>query len=205
MRRKSYMENGVFTAGVLPGAPQNDFEIKFLICYLLYKAEEPVAFDQLCEIFQTTGYVNYFEFTSLISEMIEQGHIKCIEETGQVYCLTEHGKQTAENFYKAIPISVRERCEKELKRRLKLKKRLQENNVHIVQTRDGYTISIEIEDIGTPLMQLSIFMPTREDCERIKRRFLNDPSFFYQGIMSVVTGDIKTFGMVPPSGENLFE
>ena len=88
------MQGNIFTAGVAPGAPTNDFEIKFLICHLLEQAGEPVTFGQLATTFQKTGYVNYFEFSSLMSEMLEQGHLRMLGEGGMAYELTEHGRST---------------------------------------------------------------------------------------------------------------
>lgn len=192
------MSDEIFKAGVTPGAPQNDFEIIFLICHLIRRAEEPVSFHALADTFQRTGDVNYFEFAALVGEMVDQGHIRTADEASMTYALTEHGEKTAENFYKSIPAAVRERCEKELARQMKRVRRQKENEVSIAQTKDGYAVTLEIPDIGTPLMKLSLFMPTREDCELCKRRFLNDPLYLYKGVLAMATGDTRTVG-------NLFE
>lgn len=199
------MDNGIFTDGLLPGAPKNDFEIKFLICYLLDAVGEPVSFGQLAATFQKTGLVNYFAFASVISEMIRQGHICAADEKAMAYALTAHGRSTARSLGKTIPFSVRERCENELRRLLKLVRRRQENEVRIERTEDGYTVALEIPDIGTPLMRLELFMPTREHCEQVERRFLNDPLFFYRGVMALATGDMQSVGELLPSGEELFD
>ena len=61
------MEKGIFTEGVIPCAPKNDFEIKFLICYLFDKLNRPLSFNELSATFQITVCVNYFEFSSIIS------------------------------------------------------------------------------------------------------------------------------------------
>lgn len=198
--------NAVFTAGVAPGAPKTDFEIKFLICYLLYRAGEPVAFSQLSAIFQQTEMVNYFEFSALISEMLAQGHIRETAEGSMTYKLTEHGVRTAQSFYKAVPLSVRDRCETALRRQLKLGRRIEENNVKIDRTPDGYKIELEIPDIGTPLMGLTLSLPTYEHCEKVRRRFLNDPLHLYKGILALATGDLESVGELSESGEeDLFE
>ncbi|MCI8622502.1 MAG: DUF4364 family protein [Provencibacterium sp.] len=199
------MDNGLFTAGVLPGAPTHDFEVKFLICALLEEAGEPVSFDQLAITFQKTGYVNYFEFSSLVQEMLTQGHLREASGGKPAYVLTEHGHKAAEEFAHTVPLSIRERCGKELARQLKLGRRLRENEVAIHKTQDGYTVTIEIPDIGTPLMNLTLFMPTRGHCEAIKRRFLNDPQYFYKAILSIATGDRRSLGPLVESGENLFD
>lgn len=199
------MEDEIFKGGVLPGAPTSEFEIKFLICYLLARAGEPVSFGQLAATFQETGLVNYFEFSYVMSELLEQGHVVQTEAEELVFSLTEHGRQADERFYKEVPLSVRERCEEQLKRQLKLSRRIRENTVSITKTQDGYSITLEIPDVGTPLVSLSMFAPTRELCESIRRRFLNDPLTFYKGVVALTTGDITSVLPLMPEAENLFE
>lgn len=69
----------------------------------------------------------------------------------------------------------------------------------------GYVITLEIPDIGASLMKLSLFVPTKELCEQVKRRFLNDPQLTYKGVIALVTGDLGTVGSLIPSGEELFD
>lgn len=169
------------------------------------RAAEPVSFSQLTATFQNTGFVNYFEFSDLISELLEQGHIVRNENDKMLFTLTEHGKETAENFYKKVPLAVRERCEAQLQKQLRLSHRMRENNVEITPTKDGFQITLEIPDIGTPLLRLSLFVPTRELCEEVRRRFLNDPLTLYKGAIALATGDVRSVAPLLPEGENLFE
>ena len=140
-----------------------------------------------------------------MSEMLEQGHLRMLGEGGMAYELTEHGRSTAKQFYKDVPLAVRERCERELQRQLTLGRRMRENSVVIRPEGDGYVITLEIPDIGASLMKLSLFVPTKELCEQVKRRFLNDPQLTYKGVIALVTGDLGTVGSLIPSGEELFD
>lgn len=203
---ESRESSAVFTAGVLPGAPKNDFEIKFLICHLLYTAGEPVTFGQLSATFQRTATVNYFEFSALMTQLLSQGHIRETAEGSMTYVLTDYGAETARQFYKTVPPAVRDRCEEALRRQLKLGRRQKENSVRIRQTPDGYEIALEIPDIGTPLMGLTLSLPTREHCETVGRRFLNDPLYLYTRILALATGDPSTVGELDETREeDLFE
>ena len=118
-----------------------------------------------------------------------------------IYVLTDYGEETARRFYKTVPPAVRDRCSEALRRQLKLGRRKKENNVSIRQTPDGYEISLEIPDIGTPLMGLTLSLPTREHCEMVERRFLNDPLYLYTRILALATGDPSTIGELDETRE----
>lgn len=197
------MESEIFKAGTMPGAPNSEFEIKFLICYLLQKTAQSVTFNQLAVTFQKTGFVNYFEFSDLLSELLEQGHIEK-QTDGLSFVLTPHGEKAAESFYREIPPAVRERCEEELKKQLKLARRTAEYGFWADKTEDGYRVTLEIPDMGTPLLRLSMFVPTKELCEDIRRRFLNDPLTLYKGVVALTTGDVRSVAPLLPDGEDLF-
>lgn len=81
------MAFNAFVGGIQPGGLTNDFEVKILICFLLDSlkknshgaalsdGEQPgLSFDELNEIFQETGLVNYFEFAESMSELEKTEH-----------------------------------------------------------------------------------------------------------------------------------
>ena len=83
------MAFNAFVGGIQPGGLTNDFEVKILICFLLDSlkknspgaalsdGEQPgLSFDELNEIFQETGLVNYFEFAESMSELEKTEHIR---------------------------------------------------------------------------------------------------------------------------------
>ena len=74
----------------------------------------------------------------------------------------------------------------------------------ILEKEDGWQISLTIPDIGSDLLSLSIFMPTRRECEAIRRRFLNDPMLVYKGVFALLTGDTRTVGELVESQQDLF-
>ena len=89
---------------------------------------------------------------------------------------------------------------------LLLRRRAREQNrVVITQVEDGFTISMQILDIGSDLMSVTIFMPTQDACEKIRRRFLNDPMLTYKGVFALLTGDTETVGELVSSQEDLFQ
>ena len=188
------MQNNAFTAGIEPGGLTNDYEIKILVCYILEKIKRHMSFSDINYILQSEGLANYFEYAEAISELLSSGHIVDVSqgEGEQRFRLTDLGSKTARTFEKNIPLSVREksmRAAEEYYLRQRIEK---ENQVKIEKVSDGYRLSLCISDIGSDLLNLSLFVPTENECEQIKKRFLCDPTIFYRGIIALVTGDEHT-------------
>ena len=75
----------------------------------------------------------------------------------------------------------------------------------IRQAADGWLITLTIPDIGSDLLSLTIFMPTQQECEAIRRRFLNDPMLTYKGVFALLTGDTDTVGELVSRQPDLFQ
>lgn len=197
------MEYKAFSEGVRPGGITTSHEIIILVCYMVSRAGQAVSLEQVCNALMRQELVNYFEFASSAEYMVKSGHL--LPADGDRYTLSSLGRQTAETFEAGLPASVRDRAVSALHNILKLLKRQEENHVEIEKTDDGYQLSLTITDIGTDLMSIKMFMPTLEECETVRRRFLNDPTVVYKGVFALLTGDLATVGELLPSGENLFE
>lgn len=197
------MEYQAFTEGVRPGSVTTSHEVIILICYMVSKSPQPVSLEQLGRALLREELVNYFEFTNASEYLVKSGHLT---DAGKgLYTVSELGQSTAKTFESDLPAAVRERAMSSLENILKLLRRQEENRVEIEKTPDGYQLSMTITDIGTDLMSIAMFMPTMEECEAVRRRFLNDPLTVYKGVFALLTGDMKTVGELIPSGDNLFD
>ena len=199
------MDYNAFTQGVRPGSVTTRHEVLILICYLMRRAGQPVTYEQLSQALMRQQLVNYFEFADGMSSLEKSGHIAPAPDAPGCWVLTPLGKQAAETFESTLPQAVRDRAADAMEKILTLLKRQQQNHVFIKKQEDGYTVTLTVADVGSDLLNVSIFMPTREECETIRRRFLNDPTLIYKGVFALLTGDIATVGDLIPSGEDLFE
>ncbi len=193
------MEQNVFTAGIEHGGLTTDYEIKMLLCFLLYQIGVPMTLDQMNTALQSEGLVNYFEFAEAINLLTNSGHITAedMPDGGQLMHLNDIGVRTAKTFEKTIPLSVREKAVQSARYHMLKERIMKENHISFVKTEDGYNLSLCITDVGTDLLSLSIFVPTEDRCKEIKKRFLANPTAIYQGIVSVLmledlSGEEKT-------------
>ena len=185
------MEYNAFVGGVAPGGLTNDFEVKILVCYLLSKLKQPVTFSLLNEVFSKTSVVNYFEYTEALSELKSTGQIlQEANESGEdVFKLTDLGQAAADEFGKTLPRSVRDKTLETAQSILDAVKRDAENCVQIQEVQDGYQLTLSVKDIGTDLMNLTLFLPSMEECKRVQQLFLEDPFTLYQGILALARRD----------------
>ena len=194
------MNFNAFVGGIEPGGLTNDFEVKILICFLLKKIEQPLSFDQVNEILQKTGFVNYFEFVEAVSELQKTEHVLLTtDENGQeVFQLSEIGEAMAQTFHHTLPLTVREKTVESARELIQMQKQLEETEVRYHAVDDGYILTMKLKDIGSDLMDLSVFVPSEDECMEIRERIYADPLLLYKTLLAVMMGDYQ-------EGKQLFE
>ena len=65
-----------------------------------------------------------------------------------------------------------------------------ENLVSITKTEDGFKVHMRVTDIGTDLMELSLFMPDEEQAAFVRERFLSNPAETYSKVLEALAGEI---------------
>ena len=97
-----------FFAGIEPGGLKDIYEIKILICYLLYSVKEPLSKEQVDVVLQGNHLVNYFSYAAAYRELLESKHISEIEQDGKkVLQLNQLGKDTAIALKSNLPLSLK--------------------------------------------------------------------------------------------------
>ena len=195
------MENDIFKAGVKPGSPGTQIEVKMLLCYLISSLGQPINFDQLYEVLSGQKLVNYFELTHALGKLVETGHIfqKAQKTNNQpaVYTATALGARAGKEFENNLPLTVREKSLSACKLLFEQEHRL--SLVEITQTPregGGYILELTLPEDGGQLVCVRVFAPTEQDCENFRRRFLNAPLTIYKGILALLSGDEEILGEI---------
>lgn len=181
-----------FTEGIRPGGLTDNREVRILICHILDAAGEPLSFDELTEAVLADGTANYFEFADAAAELINLGCLDTFRSENGVceYRLTGKGRDVSERLSGDLPVSIREKAAANAKSMILRRRREEENLVSISRTEDGFMLHIEMKDIGTDLMELSLFLPTMEQAMGAKERFLEDPTASYKKVLEALAGEI---------------
>ncbi|MEG2852417.1 MAG: DUF4364 family protein, partial [Hydrogenoanaerobacterium sp.] len=107
-------------------------------------------------------------------------------------------------FSGTLPAAVREKALESARNILERQKNAAENIVTIDKVKDGYMVNMIISDIGSDLLNLSVFMPTETEAEAVKRQFVRDPLLIYKGSLALLTGDLKTVGELVPTNNAFY-
>lgn len=199
------MESDIFKAGVRPGSPSSEVEIKMLLCYLLAMTPQPLSFDQIYGSLSEHELVNYFELGSALEKLLSSGHLSVQNHTPPLrYMITDLGSKTADEFEKNIPITLREKAISAAKLTLAREKRLGEVKVSQTPCVGGFSLELTIPEDKGELLSLRMFVPTSRECERLRRNFLNSPQTIYKGIVALLSGDERVLGEIFTKEDKLF-
>ena len=194
------MQFDTFAAGVAPGGLISQNEVKVLICYLLSHWEEGTTFDVLHEALRTNELVNYFTLVEVVEQLLDTGHLQT-KQTGnneKKLQITPVGRAASDKLAPDVPLMVRRKALSALETEGKRRKRLDEVIIEEEAVENGYKLRLAIPDSGSQLLELTVFVPTREQSRAVQRRFLNDPVFLYQNILALLTGDEELLSDIPP-------
>lgn len=181
------MNDHVVIPGIGIGGMTDKYEIKILICYLLYSVHAPLSREQLNLIFQEEQLVNYFSFCSALTELIKSDHLSVKKtDTGEVYTLKPFGIETAERLSHSLPASLRDNVVKTAMGLIARVKIEQENEVAITPSQNGYTVHFRMHDGSFDIMTLELFAPDLIQAEKIKENYLKDPLRIYRGLSTLL-------------------
>lgn len=201
------MEKNAFTQGIRPGGLTDSYEVTVLVCYILDQVSQPLTHEQLEETILKDGLANYFEFAQAFGRLQQEGHI--IAETcgdrKERFRLSEEGAKAARIFYDSLPASVRRMAAEAARIALLRQRRENEILTEVEKTADGYKLTIRMTDIGSDLLAVSLFLPTREECDAVQKRFRSDPAFIYQSILGLMLGEKGPDGQPVSNKEKLYE
>ena len=189
------MDFETYFAGIEPGGLVDKYEIKLLICYLLSTVSEPLTADQINFIFQSEGLVNYFSYTAAFKELLETGHIEEIGQGGEKkYKITPLGIDNSNKLQSSLPRSLRDKVVAvalQLLTRLERKKNVEITLKHV---EDGYLVRCRILDVGSDLMELTMYANNETQAEIMKLNFEKQIDLLYRTILAVGIGNRENLG-----------
>lgn len=171
------------------GFIQDKLDIKMLILYILSHLAAPVGFDVLTDLVQCDNGVDYFVYAESLAELQESGHVL---KTSDYYIATELGRRRNADLESSLSPVVRKRCDQRLIPLNAALKRKAQVRSQIFELPDGgVTVKLVLDDDLGTLFSLSLMAATREDGEKITKRFTDHPDQVYNGILGVLLSESK--------------
>lgn len=179
-----------FAEGVAPGGLRSKTDIKLLILYLLEQVGKPVPVRIISDVISDQELANYFEAMDAISELLETGNLERTSLDGQdALSITEKGTGAVSYVEEDLPKSVRNRALDTVERFLRLARHAKENDVVITPEGDGFNVSFSLMTGDTRLMELNMYVVSRDQAELLKNNYLEDPTHLYSSILTALMLD----------------
>ena len=184
------MDFDAFTAGVEPGGLRNTKDIGILICYMLDYIKQPFRHDDLVDIIQENGIANYFEVTSTLSELINLGNVVYTDENENMIEITKNGKLVSRQLSSELSVYIRNKAVSAVLKLMEQRRIERENPVTIEKVEGGgYNVTIGITDGMRDLMSLTLFVPSRNEANMVKKRFHQCPEKIYSLVLASAIGE----------------
>ena len=179
-----------FAEGVAPGGLRSKTDIKLLILYLLEQQEQPVPVRIISDVITDQELANYFEAMDAISELKEDGNLEVVSLDGQAaLSITQPGSDAVAYVEEDLPLSVRSRALDTVRRFLRLDRHARENAVEITPSGDGFNVCFSLNTGDTKLMELNMYVVSRDQAELLKNNYLEDPTHLYSSILTALMLD----------------
>lgn len=166
------------------GFIHDKLDIKFLLLYLTARLAGPVDFATLAELAFCDDGVEYFDFAESVAELVETEHLAL---TDGRYTITEKGRRNGKICETSLPLSVRQRCDRDLARiNVGLRRDAQVRAETHPREDGGVTLRLILDDDKGNLMTLDLLTVSEDQAGRLAETFRAKPDELYESILRVL-------------------
>ncbi len=161
--------------------------VKYLLCFLLKRLNFAVSSEQLYEISVPSGLINYFDYCEAINSLKASDNLVVEnKDDTEFYSLSEKGKELAEILKRYAPRALRDKL-LECALRYFARQRIElDSSADIVQSGNGYHVTLKFHTSGMNLMSLELYAPDEDQAKYIARKMQMNPMRLYQNIINYV-------------------
>lgn len=165
------------------GFIQGKLEIKFLLLYILARAESPLELDLLGDVAMCDSGVSYFDLSAALAELVESEHVT--QQDG-AYSITDKGRKNGAVIEDELPYSVRLRCDQRLAELNEQAQQAKRVHAELEETDDGHwRVTLGLDGVDSNLFTLSITLPLQEEARQLIQHFRADPQAFLRTLKAL--------------------
>ncbi len=172
--------------------------VKVFVLYLLKNLDRPLDYNTINDIALYDGYVEYIDFATCFSELLDDGLVREIKGgEGELdrYEISERGLRVAESLSDGIFEEIREQSLKTAMRVVSFK----ENDVELFCEREeisegdggGYYVTCRIEEKKRTVCSVTLRVENLTLADEIKRNFRERPDVIRRGVRALLSGDVN--------------
>ena len=185
---KDEANHDFFSAGVAPGGLYSREEIRTLLCDLSMHLAQPLTIAVAEAVFTGEGLANYFEFHAALQELTQAGKLEAQHHAGElVLVLPEQYRHATATLAQDLPRHARDRALHAAEQFQQRSNREADNRISAYPTKDGgFYITFRQGERDDMLMSVTIYVPDKEQAERVRERFLADPGRLYRAVIDSI-------------------
>lgn len=162
--------------------------IQFIILYTLSKVDDAVPYNKLLNLVLDNCNINYNDFQVALDNLVTTKHVHAYLEGAhnQKYEITQKGMNAGDFFTSNIPIYIREPIDNSIKELFIEERRRNAVRSGITPVRkDEYSADCQLyDDDNTQILNLSLYVGSREEAERMAAFFREHSDVIYEKILN---------------------
>ena len=167
------------------GYIRDKLDVKVLVLYLTSRTAAPIDFPALTDLSMCDEGVDYFMFSEAVSDLVESGHLLSQDDR---YSITEKGRKICSICEEDLPLSVRQKCDRNLavlNMRLRQEAQIRTEIVPRAES-GGFTVRLILDDNDGNLMTTELYSPTEEQANKLADAFRKCPERIYRSLFSAL-------------------
>ena len=181
-------DKNFISAGVAPGGLYSREEIRTLLCDLAMQLAQPLTIPVAEAALTGEGLANYFEFHAALQELTQAGRLALESREGElVLALPQQFHHATATLAQDLPRHARDRALHAAEQHQQQSRREADNRISTYPTKDGgFYITFRQGESDDMLMSVTIYVPDKEQAERVRGRFLEDPGRLYRAVIGAI-------------------
>ena len=182
-------DENFFSAGVAPGGLYSREEIRLLLCELARLLAQPLSLPVAEAVFAGEGLANYFEFHAALRELTDAGQLELRPSQGELTLAlpAKYHHATEELAARELPRRTLDRALHAAEQMQERGRRERDSRISMYPTRDGgFYMTFRQGESDDMLMSVTIYVPDKDEAERVRGRFLENPGRLYGAVVEVL-------------------
>lgn len=169
------------------GFIREKLEVKFLILFVLASFEKEASFDDVLASTLVDGAITYFDISDAFYELVDSGHI---EHSGELYKITQKGRDIIKSAESRLPASVRREAQRAVLRAVSSNIR---NSMIICETKEisqnHHVTLLKMNDERGEIVKIELMVLNRQQAEMLENNFKSNAERIYNEVLKALMKD----------------
>ncbi|MFA9398321.1 MAG: DUF4364 family protein [Clostridiaceae bacterium] len=166
-------------------------EYKLLVLYIFSKLDLPLSKNKITEIILENNFINYFTLQQYITELIDSGFLKYIQnEEKQTILITPTGKNVLQFFQSRISPDKIVQVNDYLKAKSnKIKEEVSISADYTILKDNNYIVDLQARERDTLLMELKVNVVSNKQARELCQKWRENSSSIYNKIIQTLISE----------------